>query len=97
MKRNYCLSLVLLALFGVSAPFAANAAVESVLSSQSTQQAKKITGKVLDAAGEPIIGASVLVKGSGTGAVTDIDGNFSVEAPVGSTLEVSFIGYKTVT
>ena len=44
MKRNYCLSLVLLALFGVSAPFAANAAVESVLSSQSTQQAKKITG-----------------------------------------------------
>ena len=49
MKRNYCLSLVLLALFGVSAPFAANAAVESVLSSQSTQQAKKITGKVLDA------------------------------------------------
>lgn len=97
MKRNYCLSLVLLALFGVSAPFAANAAVESVLSSQSTQQAKKITGKVLDAAGEPIIGASVLVKGSGTGAVTDIDGNFSVEAPVGSTLGVSFIGYKTVT
>ena len=51
MKRNYCLSLVLLALFGMSAPFAANAANESVLSSQSTQQAKKITGKVLDAAG----------------------------------------------
>jgi len=36
MKRNYCLSLVLLALFGMSAPFAANAANESVLSSQST-------------------------------------------------------------
>lgn len=65
------------------------------LSSQSTQQAKKITGKVLDAAGEPIIGASVLVKGSGTGAVTDVDGKFSVEAPAGSTLEISFIGYKT--
>lgn len=95
MKRNYCLSLVLLALFGMSAPFAANAANESVLSSQSTQQAKKITGKVLDAAGEPIIGASVLVKGSGTGAVTDVDGKFSVEAPAGSTLEISFIGYKT--
>ena len=95
MKRNYCLSLVLLALFGTAMPFAANAAVESVLSSQSTQQAKKITGKVLDAAGEPIIGASVLVKGSGTGAVTDVDGKFSVEAPAGSTLEISFIGYKT--
>ena len=96
MKRNYCLSLVLLALFGISAPFAANAAVENVLSSQSTQQAKKITGKVVDAAGEPIIGASVLVKGSGTGAVTDVNGNFSVDAAAGSTLEVSFIGYKSV-
>ena len=52
-------------------------------SSQSTQQAKTITGKVVDVAGEPIIGASVLVKGSSTGSVTDIDGKFSVEAPVG--------------
>ena len=42
MKRNYCLSLVLLALFGVSAPFAANAAVESVLSSA---QRKFLVGK----------------------------------------------------
>lgn len=94
MKRNYCLSLVLLALFGMSAPYAAIAA-ENVPSSQSIQQAKKITGKVIDAAGEPIIGASVLVKGSGTGSVTDIDGKFSVEAPVGSTLVVSFVGYAT--
>lgn len=96
MKRNYCLSLVLLALFGMSAPYAANAAVEGVLSSQSTQQAKKITGKVVDAAGDPIIGASVAVKGSGIGTVTDIDGRFSVGAEPGSTIEVSFIGYKTV-
>ena len=64
-------------------------------SSQSTQQAKTITGKVVDVAGEPIIGASVLVKGSSTGSVTDIDGKFSVEAPVGSTLVVSFVGYAT--
>lgn len=96
MKRNYCLSLVLLALFGMSAPYAANAAVEGVPSSQSTQQAKKITGKVTDAAGEPIIGASVLVKERGTGAVTDIDGKFSVEASAGNTLMISFIGYRTM-
>ena len=64
-------------------------------SSQSTQQAKTITGKVVDVAGEPIIGASVLVKGSSTGSVTDIDGKFSVEAPMGSTLVVSFVGYAT--
>jgi len=49
----------------------------------------------VDVAGEPIIGASVLVKGSGTGTVTDINGKFSVEAPVGSTLVVSFVGYAT--
>ena len=49
----------------------------------------------MDVAGEPIIGASVLVKGSSTGSVTDIDGKFSVEAPVGSTLVVSFVGYAT--
>jgi len=97
MKRIYCLSFVLLALFGMSSPYSASAADgENTPSSQSTQQAKKITGKVLDAAGEPIIGASVLVKGTGTGAVTNIDGDFSVDASVGSTLVVSFVGYRTV-
>lgn len=70
-------------------------AAENMLFPQSSQQAKKITGKVIDAAGEPIIGASVLVKESGTGAVTDMNGNFAVNAPIGSTLEFSFIGYKT--
>ena len=94
MKRNYCLSLVLLALLGMSVPYSVVAA-DNALSSQSTQQAKTITGKVVDVAGEPIIGASVLVKDSSTGSVTDIDGKFSVEAPVGSTLVVSFVGYAT--
>lgn len=64
-------------------------------SSQSTQQAKKITGKVVDATGEPIIGASVLVKGTGTGTVTNVDGGFSVDAQLGSTLVISFVGYTS--
>lgn len=97
MKRDYCLSLMMLALFGLATPFAADVFAESVPSSYTTQQARKITGRVVDVSGQPIIGASVLVKGSGTGAVTDIDGNFTVSAPVGSTLEISFIGYKAVT
>ncbi|MCF0255283.1 MAG: SusC/RagA family TonB-linked outer membrane protein [Bacteroides heparinolyticus] len=97
MKRDYYLSLMMLALFGLATPFAADVFAESVPSSYTTQQARKITGRVVDVSGEPIIGASVLVKGSGTGAVTDIDGNFTVSAPVGSTLEISFIGYKAVT
>ncbi|WP_373720851.1 SusC/RagA family TonB-linked outer membrane protein [Bacteroides heparinolyticus] len=97
MKRDYCLSLMMLALFGLATPFAADVFAESVPSSYTTQQARKITGRVVDVSGEPIIGASVLVKGSGTGAVTDIDGNFTVNASVGSTLEISFIGYKAAT
>lgn len=96
MKNNYCLSFMLLALFGMSSLYSAKAADrESVPSSQSTQQAKKITGKVVDTTGEPIIGASVLVKDAGTGAVTNIDGNFSVDAQVGSTLVISFVGYTS--
>ena len=42
----------------------------------------------MDATGEPIIGASVLVKGTGTGTVTNVDGNFSVDAQQGSTLVI---------
>lgn len=96
MKRNYCLSLVLLALFGTTsfAPVYASGA-EGVQNSQSIQQTKKITGKVVDSAGEPIVGASVLVKEAGTGTVTNLEGLFQVEASNGSTLEISFIGYAT--
>ena len=49
----------------------------------------------MDATGEPIIGASVLVKGTGTGTVTNVDGNFSVDAQQGSTLVISFVGYTS--
>ena len=53
-----------------------------------------ITGTVKDVAGEPIIGANILVKGTtNNGTITDIDGNFSLGVPVGGVLEVSFIGY----
>ncbi len=62
-----------------------------------TQQTAKIRGTILDAKnGEPIIGANVLVKGTTNGTITDFDGNYELEAPVGSTLTVSFIGYKTI-
>lgn len=97
MKRNFYYSFVLLALFGMSSPIAANAAKEDVHSSQGTLQAKKITGSVMDAQSEPVIGASVLVKGTGTGAVTDLNGKFTVEAKPGDVLEISYVGYKTVT
>lgn len=56
----------------------------------------KVTGQVLDEFGETVPGANVTVKGnSGIGTVTDMDGNFTLNVPKGSTLVVSFIGYST--
>ncbi len=54
-----------------------------------------VKGVVKDTSGEPIIGASVLEKGTTNGIITDLDGNFSLQAKKGSVLVVSFIGYKT--
>ena len=62
---------------------------------QDVQQATKtITGTVVDAMG-PVIGASVVVKGTSTGVATDFDGNFSLNASPGQTLVITFIGYTT--
>jgi TonB-linked SusC/RagA family outer membrane protein len=58
------------------------------------QQTKKITGTVSDAEG-PIIGASIVVKGTSTGVATDIDGNFTLNVKEGATIVVSYIGYVT--
>lgn len=55
----------------------------------------KVTGTVKDPEGEPLIGVSVRVQKTGTGAVTDMDGNFSVEVPSKSTLTFSYIGYES--
>ena len=63
-------------------------------SPQEVQQAKKITGTVVDATG-PVIGASVVVKGTSNGVATDFDGNFSLNASPGQTLVISYIGYLT--
>ena len=60
------------------------------------QQAKKITGTVSDQFG-PVIGATVRVKGSSNGVITDMDGNFTLNAKPGETVEVSYVGYVTKT
>ena len=56
---------------------------------------KKIEGTVKDASGMPVIGATVMVKGTTTGTITDYDGNFSIDAQDGAILEFSYIGYKS--
>ena len=58
------------------------------------QQTKKITGTVTDAMG-PVIGASVVIKGTSNGVATDFDGNFTLNVSQGQTLVVSYVGYIT--
>ncbi|MBQ6208497.1 MAG: TonB-dependent receptor [Prevotella sp.] len=58
-------------------------------------QAQTVTGVVNDEAGEPVIGANVAVLGTKEGAVTDVNGNFSVKAPSTATLSISYVGYLT--
>ena len=62
--------------------------------SMAVQQTKKITGVVSDLQG-PVIGATVKVKGASIGVVTALDGTFSIDAPLGTTLEISYIGYQS--
>lgn len=64
--------------------------VESIL------QQKTVKGRILDALGEPIIGANVLVKGTVNGVITDVDGNFTLHnVVVGDVIQISYIGYLT--
>lgn len=65
-------------------------------SQESRQQGKEIelSGVVNDAQG-PLIGATVTIKGAGTGVITDIDGKFTLKVPIGATIVVSYIGYES--
>ena len=89
-------SCLVLALFG--APFAMMHAGETLASHEQALQMKpadtKVTGQVVDETGEPVIGATVTVKGTKTVAVTDFDGNFAINAPSGATLVITYLGYK---
>lgn len=53
---------------------------------------KKVKGTILDAAGIPVIGANIMVKGTAQGTITDLNGQFSLDVPVGATLQISYIG-----
>lgn len=61
------------------------------------QQSQLIKGKVTDSKNEVVIGATVIVESTGIGTVTDINGNFSLNAPVGGVLKISYIGLRSYT
>lgn len=76
-------------------PSQENPSTERKDNSVTQQRTRKVTGVVLDANGESIIGANVVVKGTNNGTITDLDGKFSIELSDGETLQVSFIGYNS--
>ena len=80
-----------------ASPQAALADVSHADAVEAIQQTTKIKGTVVDNTGFGVIGAAVVVKGTTNGAVTDFDGNFELDAKVGDVLEISYVGYKTVT
>ncbi len=67
---------------------------KSTSSSNVSQQKHRITGVVKDEKGDPIIGASITIKGTSHGAMTNLQGVFTLEAPVGAIIQVSYIGYQ---
>jgi TonB-linked SusC/RagA family outer membrane protein len=86
----------LLCFTGTLTVMADNRAGENL--SESQQVGKTITGKVVDANHEPVIGVSVQVAGSNTGAITDVNGQYSIQVTGNNqVLSFSYLGYKTVT
>ena len=95
MKKTFRKTALLMGAFsliGGMYPIAAAAAGPELGVQEVQQQQKKVTGTVSDAMG-PIIGASVMEKGTSNGAVTDFDGNFTLNVRPGATLVISYIGY----
>ena len=96
MKLNNRSIACMLAAGALWLPVALQSSFADVTGVSSVQQTSKISGTVTDGK-EPIIGASIRVKGSNTGAVTDLDGRFTVDVKPGTELIVSYVGYKEVT
>ena len=97
MKKNFkkclfitsaCAALLLGNILPVHATRTTNTA-------EAVQQNLKVTGKVVDQDGNPIIGANVVQKGTSNGTITDLNGSFTLDVPEREILVVSFIGYET--
>ena len=96
MNLNFKKTMLLMsACTAIGVAFPVNASAESSTSvAMQQQQQKTVHGTVTDAAG-PVIGATVMEKGTSNGTVTDFDGNFSLSVKPGATLVISYVGYTT--
>ena len=92
MRTNGLKTILMLGACATLWLLAAPQAVLAQRTGNTAQQTKRVTGTVSDSQG-PLTGATVAVKGTSTGTFTDLDGAFSIDAPVGATFVVSFVGY----
>ena len=90
MKKQFSLLVALSLACG-----APSILVDSQVGFTAVAQTMKATGVITDASGEPLIGATVMLKGTKRGVTTDVNGHFSIDAPNGSTLIVSYVGMVT--
>lgn len=100
MKKNrtYKVNAFLMMLLAGTLSFSATAAAsESGLLPEAAAQQQLVKGTIVDVNGNPIPGASVMVPGSTTGTVTQIDGTFSLNVAEGTKVEIGCLGYTTVT
>ena len=94
LKRLKTVSMMLFLMGTTGAAFANSATGADDV--KITQQSETATGTVVDALGETVIGASVIVKGTTNGTITDFDGNFSLQnVKKGDIIQISFVGYQT--
>lgn len=95
-KPNYSnKAFIALMTLGCTMMYQGHLDATEIYSIESVQQRLEVKGQVVDVNGEPIIGASVKVKGTSTGTITDMDGFFTLDNMSGKTLIVSFIGFET--
>lgn len=91
IKRAVFLSICLVPGYSITSIYAGTS-IE--ITAKHQQVNNKVTGKVTDDKGEAIAGANVAIKGTTSGAITDIDGNFSLDVSPNQTVIISFIGYE---
>ena len=97
LKRMKTVSMMLFLMGALSGTAIASPSLADADDVRITQQTGTCSGTVKDATGEPVIGASVVIKGTTTGTITDFDGNFSLpDAKRGAVIQISFVGYETM-
>jgi TonB-linked SusC/RagA family outer membrane protein len=94
-KRIILFSMVVVSALWVGSPLELHATDTNIINSVQVVT-KQLTGKVIDSTGESIIGASVVVKGTTNGVITDFDGNFTLkDVPKDGIIVISYVGYQT--